>query len=106
MYCQTPHVSIPNTFDSWESSASSTSSTKYPVHQRNDLTLVTADEALDFYIGFKLDGVRAYKNLSDTKYAFPYGKITYYTIQPQIRVMDFETFIPYSGRKINIQVSY
>ena len=79
---------------------------RYPrsIEQEDDKTLIAENEALDFYLGFKLDGVQSYTNLSDTKDMVKYAKFTYYSQQPEIPVVEFEPFVPYSGMKIHIQV--
>ena len=114
LYCRTPRIDIPEAFEGWEtnnveSSASlpisNPSSTRYPVHHPNDLTLVSENRSLDFYIGFQLDGVTSYKNLSNTLDMFHHGTIMLYTLQPQIMKMDLEVFVPYSGERIHIKVS-
>ena len=115
MFCQTPHINITDSFANRETSdketsgaqlTTSPSSTKYPVNQQDDKIPASDEESLNFYIGFKLDGVESYTNLSDSLDMFDYGKIMYYTVQPQINVMTFEKFIPYSGVKISIEVRY
>ena len=67
-------------------------------------TIVASDQTLDFYLGFKLDGVTSYKNLSDTKDMIDFAKITYYVTEPEIEPREFEPFIPYSGQTITILV--
>ena len=74
------------------------------VQDKSDFTIITSDETLDFYLGFKLDGVTSYKNLSDTKDMFDYSKMTYFVTEPEIFINEFEPFIPYSGMTINIKV--
>ena len=76
------------------------------VEQEADKTLIADNEALDFFLGFKLDGVQSYTNLSDTKDMVDYAKFTYLSQQPEILVGEFEPFVPYSGMKIQIKVNF
>ena len=74
------------------------------VQQEADQTLIAENEVLDFYLGFKLDGVQFYKNLSDTKDMVDYAKFTYFSEEPEIPEAEFEPFVPYSGMRIRIPV--
>ena len=64
------------------------------VQQEADQTLIAENEILDFYLGFKLDGVQSYKNLSDTKDMVDYAKFTYFSEEPEIPEAEFEPFVP------------
>ena len=75
------------------------------VQQEADQTFKAEDEILDFYLGFKLDGVRSYTNLSDTKDMVDYAKFTYFSEEPEIPVAGFEPFVLYSGMRIQIKVN-
>ena len=79
---------------------------RYPrsVEREADQTLLAGNELLDFYLGFKLDGVQSYKNLSDTKDMVDYAKFSFVSEVPEISVIDFKPFVPYSGAKIRIKV--
>ena len=110
MYCWTPQINLPEAFKGWDQEEprkrrASSSAGKETVDKESDLTLKTRDQTLDFYIGFKLDGVTSYKNLSDTKDMFHYGKISYLSTPPTIESDNhFGTFVPYTGVKISIKV--
>ena len=75
------------------------------VQQEADQTLIAENEILDFYLGFKLDGVQSYKNLSDTKDMVDYAKFTYFSEEPEIPEAEFEPFVPYSGMRIQSKVN-
>ena len=69
-----------------------------------DQTLTAENEILDFYLGFKLDGVQSYTNLNDTKDMVNYAYFTYFSEEHEISFAEFEPFVPYSGMKIRIPV--
>ena len=64
------------------------------------------NETLDFYLGFQLDGVETYKNLSATAELKQFSKITVYSEVPEISKTDtkFAPFRPNCGDKIHIKV--
>jgi hypothetical protein len=84
MNCLTPNVTIPKGIDLSD------------MNQRQ----------LEFILGFLLDGAKSYKNLSDTKDMIDYAKVTYFADKPQSEISEFEPFVPNSGMKIAIKVSY
>ena len=130
MKCLTPEVDVPEAFDGWDISpenrrrrsvdsfAHSLPKKEAILHDENhlaqryrrsvqqeaDQTLIAENEILDFYLGFKLDGVQSYTNLSDTKDMVDYAKFTYFSEEPEIPIAEFEPFVPYSGMKIRIPV--
>ena len=48
--------------------------------------------------------MQSYKNLSDTKDMVDYAKFRFVSEVPEISVIDFKPFVPYSGEKIRIKV--
>ena len=69
-------------------------------------SLLVNNEVADFYIGFRLDGVDTYQNLSE---ALPeYSRLTVYAdpqVEPwDVRLRDFRTFSPFNHKSIEIKV--
>ena len=119
MKCLTPEVDLPPAFKNWENETS-TAGSQHPssgesVNDGNvtpspedpaDKTVKINDQTLDFYLGFKLDGVTKYKNLSDTKDLIEYSQIKYYTVPPKIERTEFVPFVPFTNMTITIKVCY
>jgi hypothetical protein len=74
--------------------------------KRRSAPTVEPVRSLELYVGFSLDGVRDYQDLSDTKDMIDYSRITYYTTPPTVLHPDsYDIFVPHSGAKIRIQVA-
>jgi hypothetical protein len=67
MHCPTPKLDIPPS--SYESTRAARDATRLTRDASGDATgdAALTEDTLDIYIGFRLDGVRSYSNLSDTK---------------------------------------
>jgi hypothetical protein len=93
MQCATPSIDVPPSFQG-------TTGDDGKLHK--DIPL--ADESLDIYIGFRLDGVLSYSNLSDTKDMLRYHDFTFYQALPRVsEVKEFGEHVP--GTWIHIKVS-
>ena len=102
MFCATPTVEVP-----YSSAQNMTSSRAKRDSVRPFVSTPPAeneDQILDLHLGFSLDGVQSYNNLSDTKDMLDYAQIRYHTILPQVFLTEFDVFVPKSGAKIRIQV--
>lgn len=98
MECITPGFNLPPDFLNWDGNTASAGS-------NSDFTVKIKEQTLDFYLGFILDDVDEYKNLSENINLSEYGKITVFTQTPEFDVVqDMDPFIPYSGMHLNIKV--
>ena len=104
MDCTTPRIDLPNSLQNDDDESvlgrrrhGSTEGAK-PTHQ-----IVQASDSLKIYIGFQLDGVSAYRNLTDTKDLLCCDVITFHETVPRVwEVQTFGEHIP--GRSIQVKV--
>ena len=136
MACPSPNVKLPKAFESWDSGANITDADIINKRRKRDLhqvlpdhildmgvairhrrnaedveiigkTVRAGDEELEFYLGFQLDNVKNYENLSDTIDMYEFGQMVVYSEAPEVtQNVEFPPFVPGSGQRIRIPVNY
>jgi hypothetical protein len=105
MNCVTPTIDLPDTFrtDGVDEIRSGIKQRGISTDESRPKTSIDDDQSLEIYIGFRLDGLAAYKNLSDTKALLCCDAITFHEALPVVsEVQTFGEHVP--GQSIRIKV--
>ena len=108
MTCETPYFELPDAFKDWEDNKEAKQ--QKPQGDSNNVTETMGEESLAFFLGFQLDGVNKYKNLSKTPEMKKYAQITVHTVLPRLVLGTGDsdsarTFVPFSNEPIRFKVS-